>query len=61
MTARRIGRHVVLQGDRDVDQLTRHGVSSLIVLVVVFRFFKIPIFSSSMVARRDQNNDSRKR
>ena len=40
MAARRIGRHVVLQGDGDVDQLARHGVSSLIVLVVVFRSFQ---------------------
>jgi hypothetical protein len=35
MIARRIGRHVVLQGDGDVDQLARHGVSSLIVLLPV--------------------------
>ena len=28
--ARRIGRHVVLQGNGDIDQLARHGVSSLV-------------------------------
>jgi len=28
--ARRIGRHVVLQGDGDIDQFARHGVSSLL-------------------------------
>ena len=33
MPARRIGRHVVLQGNGDIDQFARHGVSSLDVLV----------------------------
>ena len=35
MPARRIGRHVVLQGNGDIDQFARHGVSSLDVLVVL--------------------------
>src|SRR5213592_3415192 len=62
VAARRIGRHVVLQGNGDVDQLARHGGSSLCVLVACCRqtlrpetyascrstrFFKIPIFSTS--------------
>ena len=34
MPARRIGRHVVLQGNGDIDQLARHGVSSLVIVLV---------------------------
>src|ERR1044072_1286990 len=33
MPAWRIGRHVVLQGNGDIDQFARHGVSSLVFLL----------------------------
>jgi hypothetical protein len=34
MPARRIGRHVVLQGNGNIYQFARHGISSLVIVLV---------------------------
>src|ERR1700716_1085693 len=59
MSARRIGRHVVLQRYGNIDQLSCHGASSRIFCCTFYRrpepqaswrstlFFKTPIFSTS--------------